>query len=302
MVKKMEPEKQPKKTTKKKVVLKDNEYNLGHGFILTIVKHPIGDMYGNLEGYLVYQDEEIEVKNKRFYSEVKEACNDFDNRIIPEYISRNNIKVFKYLDDEYMFKFVKEYLLKNNHNIKYGCVLDVIKILAEAGYEIPDKTDKVTVENLEQFHNCVNRLSSEFRRQLNTFNFTADRDINNTKDHPKFEKHPECRNIVFTRFPWTNGFKALSAIDDFITFTSNDLRLTVEMETFKAGSPEMHSRLTDVFSIFNKTNLRTKDTLVDINYEEIKKEFKSYYRQHKKELIEFWGNKQPDNYGVYPVE
>lgn len=300
--KKRVTEKTVKKQRKKKEELKENQFDLGHGFILTIVKHPIGDMNGNLEGFLAYQGDEIEIENKRFYGENTEAIKDFDNRIIPEFISKNNIKVFKYLDDEYMFKFVKEYLLKNRHIIKYGCVLDIIKILAEHGYEIPVKTDKVTVENLRQFHNCVNRLSREFRKHLVMFNFTADRDVNNTKDHPNFEKHDDCRNIVFTRFPWSNGFKALSVIDDFVTYTSNDLRVDVEMETFKNSSPEMHSRLDAVFSIFNKTNLRTKETLVNIDYGDIKKEFKSYYKQHKKELIEFWCNKQPDNYGVYPEE
>ena len=180
-----------KKKSKKKVELKDNEYDLGHGFILTIVKHPIGDMNGNLEGFLSYQGEEITVDTnyKRFYSEVTEASNDFDNRIIPDYISKNNIKIFKYLDDQLMFDFVQSYLLENKAKIHYGCVLDIIQILKEDGYDIPKNNDKAQVGNLLQFYKCVDRLSKEFKIHLRTFNFSADRNVNNTVDHPQFEKH-----------------------------------------------------------------------------------------------------------------
>lgn len=304
MVKKMEPEKQPKKTTKKKVVLKDNEHNLGHGFILTLVKHPIGDEFGNLEGYLAYQGEEItlEAEHKRFYSEVTEASNDFNNRIIPDYISKNNIKIFKYLDDQLMFEFVQNYLLKNKDKIHYGCVLDIIHILKEDGYDIPKNNDKAQVGNLLQFYKCVDRLSKEFKLQLRTFNFSADRNVNNTVDHPQFEKHPKCKNIVFTRYPWTNGYKAIATINDFVTVTDNDLREGIEMKVFKKNSPDAHKYLENILKMFNKVNLKTKDTLELLGYKEVKDEFKAYYKEHKKELVDYWSTKQPDNYGVYPVE
>ena len=37
-------------------------------------------------------------------------------------------------------------------------------------------------------------------------------------------------------------------------------------------------------------------------FKEVKDEFKAYYKEHKKELVDYWSTKQPDNYGVYPVE
>lgn len=77
---------------KKKTMLKDNQIDLKHGFVLELVKHPIGDMNGNLEGFLTYIGKEVEIepKNKRFYSDQVEAIKDFDNRIIPEFISGNS--------------------------------------------------------------------------------------------------------------------------------------------------------------------------------------------------------------------
>ena len=51
----------------KKTKLKDNQIDLKHGFILEHVKHPKGDENGNLEGYLSYMGEEVELENKRFY-------------------------------------------------------------------------------------------------------------------------------------------------------------------------------------------------------------------------------------------
>ena len=307
MVKKMEPEKQPKKTTtsKKKVVLKDNEHNLGHGFILTIVKHPIGDEFGNLEGFLSYQGNEIEVDTtyKRFYENVTDAMKDFDNRIIPAYLSENNnIKIFKYLDDQLMFEFVQTYLLKNKNKIHYGCVLDIIQILKEDGYEIPKNNDKAQVGNLLQFYKCVDRLSKEFKLQLRTFNFSADRNVNNTVDHPQFEKHIKCKNIVFTRYLWTNGYKAIATINDFVSITDNDLRDGIEMNVFKKKSPDAHKYLENILKMFNKVNLKTKDTLETLSYKEVKDEFKAYYKEHRKELVEYWSKQQPVNYGVYPVE
>ena len=78
-------------------------------------------------------DKEIDIDNKRFYSESTEAIRDFDNRIIPEFISKdNNIKVFKYLKDDAMFDFVKKYLTEKQ--LTYGMVIDVIKVLEKDGY------------------------------------------------------------------------------------------------------------------------------------------------------------------------
>ena len=41
----------------------------------------------------------------------------------------------------------------------------------------------------------------------------------------------------------------------------------------KKVSKDAHKYLKDMLSVFNKVNLKTKDTLEDINYEEIKNEF-----------------------------
>ena len=213
---------------KKRRVLKENQIDLKHGFILELVKHPIGDVNGSLEGFLTYMDKEIDIDNKRFYSESTEAIRDFDNRIIPEFISKNNnIKVFKYLKDDAMFDFVKKYLIEKQ--LTYGMVIDVIKVLEEDGYAIPSNKDKTQVGNLIEFYLCVDRLSAEFKKHLKHFGFIADRNVNNTIDHPKFNKHEKCKNIVFTRYPWTNGFKAISIINDFVSITENDLSFNTDI-------------------------------------------------------------------------
>lgn len=277
--------------------LKENQVDLKHGFVLELVKHPIGDQNGNLEAYLTHNDNEVEITNKRFYSEATEAIKDFDIRIIPEYISQTDIKIFKYLDDDNMFKFVQDYLNKNQ--LTYGMVIDVIQVLKEDGYKIPSYKDKTQVGNLIEFYLCVDRLSAEFKRHLKHFGFIADRNINNKKDHPSFDKHPKCKNIVFTRYPWTNGFKAISIIDEFVTTTENDLSFNTDIEVFKKVSKDAHKHLKNVLSVFNKTNLKTKDMLDSINYGDIKDEFKRYYKENRTELIELWSKRRPTNYGVY---
>ena len=110
-----------------KKVLKENQIDLKHGFILELVKHPIGDMNGDLEGFLTHNSNEIEIPNKRFYSEPTEAIKDFDNRIIPDYINNTDIKIFKYLINDNMYDFVKNYLIKKQ--LTYGTVIDVIQVL-----------------------------------------------------------------------------------------------------------------------------------------------------------------------------
>src|SRR5574344_111295 len=166
---------------KKKTMLKDNQIDLKHGFVLELVKHPIGDMNGNLEGFLTYIGKEVEVepKNKRFYSDQVEAVKDFDNRIIPEFISGNSeIKVFKYLKDNVMYDFVKKYLMEKQ--VTYGMVIDVIQVLEDDGYKIPSNTDKTQVGNLIEFYLCVDRLSAEFKKHLKDFGFIADRNNDTT--------------------------------------------------------------------------------------------------------------------------
>ena len=74
----------------KKTKLKENQIDLKHGFILELVKHPKGDQYGNLEGFLTHNGEEVDISKitsyTRFYSDKVDAISDFDNRIIPDYI------------------------------------------------------------------------------------------------------------------------------------------------------------------------------------------------------------------------
>lgn len=285
---------------KKKPKLKPNQFDLGNGFILELVKHPLGDVNGDLEGFLQYQNIDVELlpEYKRFYSENTEAINDFERRIIPDYIAVNKIKVFKYLDNDHMFNFTKEYLL--NNKVCYGQVLDIIKILEDDGYEIPSNTDKVQVGNLLDFYSCVNRLSKEFKSHLIIFGYTADRDVNNKTDHSKFTKHEKCRNIVFTRYPWSNGYKAINAINDFVVFTDNDLSLEVDMKTFKKHSSDCHKHLESVFKVFNKTNLMTKEVLDKISFKETRDDFRNYIKENRTELVKFWSKRQADNYGVYP--
>jgi len=282
---------------KKKIVLKENQIDLKHGFVLELVKHPIGDMNGDLEGFLTHNGNEIEILNKRFYSEPTEAIRDFDNRIIPDYINNTDIKIFKYLINDSMYDFVKNYLIKKQ--LTYGMVIDVIQVLEEDGYKIPSYKDKTQVGNLIEFYLCVDRLSAEFKRHLKHFGFIADRNINNKKDHPSFDKHPKCKNIVFTRYPWTNGFKAISIIDEFVATTENDLSFNTDIEVFKKVSKDAYKHLKNVLSVFNKTNLKTKNMLDSINYRDIKGEFKRYYKENRTELVEIWSKRRPTNYGVY---
>lgn len=298
--KKQNTGKSVKKTNKKKVELKENQFNMGNGFLLEIVKHPKGDMNGNLEGFLSYQGSEIEIPNKRFYGDNVECMKDFEKRIIPEFANGINIKVFKYLDNEHMYNFTKEYLLKNKDKITYGKVIDVIHILQEDGYEIPKWNDKAQVNNLIDFYKCVDRLSAEFKLHLKEFGFPADRNVNNRSDHGDFIKHDKCRNIVFTRYPWTNGYKAISTINDFVTITDNDLSIGIDIDTFKRKEPTGYKHLKNVLKLFNKVNLKTKETLDNINYDEITKDFKKYIKDNKKELLKVWSIRRPKNYGVYP--
>ena len=288
----------------KKVKLKDNQIDLKHGFMLELVKHPKGDQYGNLEGFLTHNGEEVDISKftsyTRFYSDKVEAASDFDNRIIPDYISKNNIKLFKYLTDEQIHAFVKKYLLANK--ITYGTVIDVIEVLREDGYQIPNNNDKTQVGNLIEFYACVDRLSNEFKKHLISFEFIADRNINNKKDHGPFNKHEKCRNIVFTRYPWTNGFKAMSVINDFVTMTETDLSYNTDIKTFKKVSPDANKYLKNLLSVFNKLNIKTKDTLDNLSYIEIASEFKKYLKENKRELLDIWSKRQPTNYGVYREE
>ena len=67
----------------------------------------------------------------------------------------------------------------------------------------------------------------------------------------------------------------------------------------KKVSKDAQKYLKDMLSVFNKVNLKTKDTLEDINYEEIKNEFREYFKENKQTLVSVWSKRRPVNYGVY---
>jgi hypothetical protein len=67
-------------------------------------------------------------------------------------------------------------------------------------------------------------------------------------------------------------------------------------------TPDANKYLQNLLSVFNKLNIRTKDTLDNLSYTEIATEFKKYLKENKKELLDIWSKRQPTNYGVYREE
>jgi hypothetical protein len=94
----------------------------------------------------------------------------------------------------------------------------------------------------------------------------------------------------------------MSVINDFVTMTETDLSYNTDIKTFKKVSPDANKYLQNLLSVFNKLNIRTKDTLDNLSYTEIATEFKKYLKENKKELLDIWSKRQPTNYGVYREE
>lgn len=279
----------------------ENIHDLGHGFKVELVRTVPDEKGCDIEGYLYFKDEAINIaQGGRLYENNVEALEDFNNRIIPAYVTKNDVKEIKYLKGpEVIEDFVKKYLLKNKKNITYGTTLDVIKILNKEGYQAPDESDTTQVHNLLEYYKCIDSISAELKKQLVMFGFPADRNRNDTTDHVEGVSHLRCKNLVYTRYLWINGFKAIKVVKDFLKTTENDLTAGTDMVTLEKKSQEVYEVLTNVTTALNTVHYVTKDGVTATNFNDYANEFKDYIRNNKSELIKVWSRRRPKNYGVY---
>jgi len=211
---------------------KNTRYDMGAGFSLEIIK-TIPDIDGNdLEGFLYMKSELLHLAHNRLFTENTDVISYFKDVIIPEIALSHNIKEIKYLKgDAIIAALVKEYLLRKN--ITYGTTIDVIQLLVDEGYAAPDENDASQIYEIMAYFNCVNLIGKEICKQLTMFGFPADQNTNNTTDHMNWKRHPLCRNLVYSRYPWIVGYKAIKTVRDFLKITENDFLDGVDVVAYK---------------------------------------------------------------------
>jgi len=285
----------------------NNPQNVGN-----TVKHDLGDGFdgdfitrapdnlGNTIEVEVYFDNECIVDSgiDRKFGTVAEAVHYLIDTFIPKYIKEHDLKTSRYLNSDRIIDMIVNKIIINN-KITYGYSIDIINELAVLEYAIPDYNDKMTVSDIENFYTSVNKINKRLLKWLKVFGFGADRDKSNIVDHTKIEKHPNCNNVIYTRYPWTAGMKAIKTVNKFIVDTDRDFLKGQEMNAFKTMQKTEYGNLIMVVSGLSKVHTGIVDLIKDNDFEKNADKFMGLIDKNKVKLVKKWSKLQPKNYGNF---
>ena len=272
---------------------------LNSGYSVKIIK-TIADSKGNAyEGYLIYRDKLVkDFKHDKLYITPDKLVITFLTKVLPAFIKKNKIGDLKHLQKKKdIHDFVKDYLLKNK--ITWGYTLDIIYILEEAGYKMPTISDRnFSIVRYKEYLEVVNKVSLMFVKRLNSFGFSADRVNSNTKHHPIKTKHDGCRNLIFTRYPWSNGYRANKTVKSLhgkmgkSFLRGKDIKTLSELHVDVAGSLKT---LDDVM----RKDAKKIECLLSEGFDLAFDNFDELVSGKQHDLIKVFQKLSPVNYGKY---
>lgn len=281
----------------------EDKIDLGNGFSYEVIETVPDNNGCSLEGFLYYlNDILVGYKSKRLYKSEKSLCKHMKNVVLPEYINDHGGAVYSiryFLEDNVVYEFVKEFLL--NNKITWGSTLDIIEVLESAGYYLPKHGEKgFTVDELNLYISVVNQVSLEMLKHLKSFGFGADRNMSVTKDHVVKEKYGKgCSNIIYTRYPWTAGYKMIKTVMSFLSISSHNFLAGQDTSEFKTKDPEAYEFLDALTEYLKDVNVEANNVVSETGFRAAAIDFVSYMDDNSSELCAKYKLKSPVNYGVY---
>ena len=272
--------------------------NFGEGFKLEIVK-TIPDVKGaDLQGFLYHNGELVVDNVVKKYKTVKGLTNFFKNKVMVEYIKNNANKVFtiKYFREENSInEFVTAYMDANT--INWGEVIDVIGILRAYGYIIPEKHDRdYDAEEWQEWMEVVNDIGAEILKRLKSHGFGADRNTSNRDGHVKTPRHPNCYNLIFTRYPWTSAYKIIKSVMSFLSISGMDFFAGQNYSEFKNKDPEAYEFILALREYLKDINVEMHVIVSNTGFRKASLDFVQYMNEHKYELQAKYKKRSPINY------
>lgn len=271
---------------------------LGRGYSAELFRG-VPDIDGNeWEAFLLFDGEMAEdFDGTGLFATAEELVIHLKEVVVPRYITDNRVGAIKGLTSpSERFELVKEYITENQ--ITYGNTIDTIEVLKGFGYKLPQVEDEEfdAFEYIE-YLKLAGKLATEFVSQLNSFGFCADKNNKNTKFHP-VKKPMKFGNLVYTRFPWTAGYKGEKAVAIGLAALKVDhLSGTDLARLMKDDSDLAQSLLKSNTAKLDDAVIATK--IFSENFEEAMADFKEQAVAGEDVRVNRYRQVQPARYGQY---
>jgi len=279
---------------------KNTRIDLGNNYSVE-VKETLPDSKGNrFEGFLYYKRTFInDVAYTGLYPTPEALVVDYKENILPDYLRGNKDHKINTLNTkDGIYEFVKKYLVGSK--LTWGSTVDVIEILAASGYHLPKIEDgEFDFAEYSAYKVVVPKISLEMTKQLKSFGFDADRNSRNTKNHPVKETKKGWYNVVYTRYPWTPGYKLIKTLNTFIAASGGSFVVGKDLTSFKKNDAVGYEMLKLMVESMKDMHIATKQSSLDTGLERAIIDFKDYIDENENELVATYSKKRPVKYGKY---
>lgn len=274
---------------------------LYRGYSVEIVETVANASGNNLEGFLMYNM--IYVKDLRHATKYKSnssLVDAFKTKVLPKYLKNKPMLVTDFILQEWVYKFVKEFILSTN--VTWGYTVDLIKVLEGKGYTMPRSGDECfDIDYYNQYLGVVNNIGRELIIHLKQFGFTPDRRASDMEWHVPAERHVGCFNLIFTRYPWTSSVILQRSVTKALNLFNRDYIENVELETLKLDQPVLYKVLMDMNKALGDDAVKV-GVILSKNYKLKSNKFTYELKQKVEQITKLFAREQPNNYGIYLEE
>jgi len=278
---------------------KNNNIDLGLGFILEIIETVPDENGCNLEGFIYFLGTILkEIPPQRKYKNRKALIRHFENIIIPGYIASNRASVYNISNFEKQWsidKFVSHTLLTNK--FKYGQTVDVVVLLENEGYFVPKMNgETIFTDDMTCAIAVIRKISLALLKALDNLNFKPDRNNGNLKGHEFKESYGNTRNIIYTRYPWTANYKMIKTVMSFISISARNFFAGSDLDDFEKMFPEAYMLSMELAERLQDVHIGTSQVVLDTGFKKTQLQILSLLNKDESIMYEKFKELRPKIY------
>jgi len=275
-----------------KETIPDEEGNIFKGVLCKLVPgikdvfNVVGpDTYVEIEGMSVEPNMSTE----------HEVVMHFNNDVVKRYFSQQNVHGLRDLSSD---KNAENFVLTILHAEKftYGQTIDVTGLFNKYGLATPTiDNPRYTTAEYYVYIRAVNTVSKVLVRLLKNLGFGADRNKDNTYDHDDANIIDGCRNVIWTRYPWSSVFKMNKTVRAFISMARKDFYANQDLGPLKKYDEGLHQKTIDMVGKLNVSAIGFTEAADDSFYDGMK-DYKNSFIDLKDDLVFDFKKLRPDTY------
>jgi hypothetical protein len=185
----------------------------------------------------------------------------------------------------------------NKDTVRYGVVLDGLIILKYYGYNIPDCAPGM-VHRYDRFWKLVNKFTNELLLFLKSLGYPADRASTNRHLTPPADKHGNCYNLVFVRYPFVDGYRMDKSSQNIMSRLKYAYLTDLDLSKLRKVSPKLVGHMEDMATGFITITDDVKellDTHIGVPYEK----FSLLASSERDKLVEYFSTKRSVGHDKY---